>query len=62
MNNNAKRPTGTDGDGRLDVEVLLDNALAGLIDVLLCRFANRLDEIALLAAKSDLGADAQQGG
>ena len=62
MNDNAQRPAGTDGDGRLDVEVLLNNALAGLIDILLGRFANRLDEIALLASERDLGADAQQSG
>ena len=37
VDNHAQRPAGPYGDGRLDVQVLLDDALASLIDALLRR-------------------------
>src|SRR3546814_10875333 len=55
MDDDAQRPAGADGDGRLDVEVPLGDALAGAVGVLLCGFPQRPDQIALLAAEAQLG-------
>jgi hypothetical protein len=62
VDHDPERPAGTDGDGRLDVQVLLSNALAGPVDVLLGGFADRPDQVALVAAEAQLRADAEQGG
>ena len=62
MDDDPERPAGTDGDGRLDVQVLLGDALAGPVDVLLGGFADRSDQIALVTAQSQFRADAKQGG
>ena len=42
MDGDPERPAGTDGDGRLDVEVFLGDALAGPVDVLLGKFTRIL--------------------
>ena len=62
MDDDPERPAGTDGDSRLDVQVLLGDALAGPVDVPLGGFADRPDQIALVAAQSQFRADAKQGG
>ncbi len=62
MDDDPERPAGTDCDGRLDVQVLLGDALAGPVDVLLGGFADRPDQVALVAAQAQLRADAEQGG
>jgi len=51
VDDDAKRPSGTDGDGGLDVEVALGDALADLISAILGGLADRLDEIVLLVAE-----------
>ena len=62
MDDDPERPAGTDSDGRLDVQVLLGDALAGPVDVLLSGLANGPDQVALVAAQAQLRADAEQGG
>ena len=61
VDDHAQRPTGADGDGRLDVEVSLGDALASAVGVLLGGFPQRPDQIALLTAEAELGADAEDG-
>src|SRR3546814_208649 len=60
VDDHAQGPTGADGDGRLDVEVPLGDALAGAVGVLLSGFPQRPDQVALLTAEAELGADAEQ--
>lgn len=62
MDDDAHRPSGTDGDGGLDVEILLDDALADLVGAFGHRPADRLDEVALVAAEGDLAADTERRG
>ena len=62
MDDNPERPAATDGDGRLNVQVLLGDALASPVDVLLGGFADRPDQIALVTAQVQFRADAKQGG
>jgi len=60
VDDHAQRPAGADGDGRLDVEVPLGEALARAVGVLLGGFPQRPDQVALLAAEAQLRADAEQ--
>lgn len=60
MDNDAQRPSGANGDGRLDVEIALGETLPDLIDAVLGRLADRLDEIAFLTAESQLGGNANK--
>src|SRR5258708_29258655 len=60
VNDDAQRPARTDRDRRLDVQVLLDGALAGRIGALRRRLSDRLHEIALRASKRGLGTDAKE--
>src|SRR3990167_5369255 len=60
VDDHAQRPAGADGDGRLDVEVLLGDALAGLVDALLRRLPDGADKIAFRAAEAELRPDAKQ--
>src|SRR5436305_1068688 len=61
VNDHAERPSGADGYGGLDVEVLRDDLLARLTGGLLGGLANGTDKIAV-AAYRQLGADAEQCG
>lgn len=60
MDDDAQRPARADRDRRLNVQVLLDDALAGLVGALGRRLPNGLHQIALGAAKGGLRADAEQ--
>src|SRR5882757_7239516 len=62
VHDDAQRPAGSHGDGRLDVEVLLDNALARLIGALLGGLANSPPEVAFRTTEPDLAPDAEQRG
>ena len=55
MDNDAQRPSGADGDGGLDIEVAFGEALADLIDAVLGRLVDCLDEIAFLTTERQLG-------
>ena len=52
MHDDAQGPAGTYSDGRLDVEVPLNEALAGPIGGRLRRLLQRLDEVAVDAPKA----------
>src|SRR3546814_3572633 len=60
VNDDAQRPARPHGDGRLDVEVALGDPLAGTVGVALRGLANGPQEIALVLAEGQLGADAEQ--
>src|SRR5882724_1280803 len=60
VDDHAQPPAGPDGDGRLDVEVLLGGALVGLVDALLCRLPDGADKIAFLSPEAELRSDAKQ--
>jgi len=59
VDDDPERPAGADGDGWLDVEVALDDALAGAAHILLGGLADGADEIAL-GAEGEFGADAEE--
>src|SRR3546814_7481038 len=61
VNEDAQRPSGANGDGGLDVEVLGHDLLTGLGGGLLGRLTNGAHEIALIVADRQFGADAKQG-
>src|SRR3546814_2074506 len=61
VNEDAQRPSGANGDGGLEVEVLADDLLSGLAGRLLGRLANGAHEIAFIVADRQFGADAKQG-
>jgi len=60
MDNDPQRPAGADGECRLHVEVLFDDALPGLIGALGRGLADRLDEAVLRIADGKLGIDAEE--
>jgi hypothetical protein len=60
VNDDAQRPSGSHFDSGLDGKILGDQLLACLRSILLRRFAQCPDEIAFVAAKCQLGANAQQ--
>ena len=49
-----------DGEGRLDIDLAADELLAGLIDRILASTLQGADEIALIAVRAKLRADAEQ--
>src|SRR3546814_7064568 len=57
----AQRPSGANGDGGLDVEVLGHYLLTGLGGGLLGRLTNGAHEIAFIVADRQFGADAKKG-
>src|SRR3546814_11568800 len=61
VNEDAQRPSGANGDGGLEVEVLADDLLSGLAGRLLGRLANGAHEIAFIVADRQFGADAKHG-
>ena len=60
VKDDAERPAGTGGDGGLDVEVALGEALADVVHVVLDGLADGLNEIALVVAEGELGPDGEQ--
>ena len=60
MDDNSQWESGPNCYGGLDVDVLLDDSLAGLVGAFLGRLPNRLNQTALPAAEADLSADAEQ--
>jgi hypothetical protein len=60
--NHAQRPSRTDGNGGLNVEILFDDALPSLVGRLLRGLFDRLDKIALAASERALLTDAKQRG
>lgn len=62
MRNDAKRPAGAHGDGRLDVEMPLDEAVTGAVGGRLRRELQGADEITVSRpAKHQLATDAEYG-
>src|SRR5215469_16629038 len=59
VNDDAKRPARPHFDGRLDIEILLSDLLAGLIDTVLSGLADGHDQITL-PIDDQLTADAEQ--
>src|SRR5260221_5131849 len=62
MDDHTERPARTDRDRRLDVQILFDDALAGLVCALWRRLPDRLDQVAVLAPEGDLTSYAENGG
>ena len=60
MDDHAQRPAGSNRDRRLQVQVLLDDPLAGLVGGLLGGFADGLDEVVFVAAEGHLPAHAEK--
>src|SRR6185369_8400479 len=61
VNKDPEWPAWPDRDGRLDIEIALDQALAGAVGRGLRRLLQRLHEVAVGGSKSQLTADAHDG-
>src|SRR6185369_528209 len=62
VEDHAEWPARADGDGGLDVEVALHEALAGAVGRELGGLLERLDEVAVAGAEGKLAADTEHGG
>ena len=62
MHDHTKRPSGPDGDRRLDIETSFRELLTDARGILLHGFPRGAQGVVITAsARTDLGADAQQG-
>src|SRR6185437_1711207 len=62
VEDHAEWPARADGDGRLDIEVALHQALAGAVGRELGGLLQRLDEVVVAGAEGKLAADTEHGG
>jgi hypothetical protein len=61
VDKDTQRPAWPDRDGRLDIEVPLDQALSRAVGRGLRRLLQRLDEVAFRIPEGELAADAEDG-